>query len=58
MFKILLNLLFKMWSKIFGVYKISRHEQFLLMAMITVAMIVIALFLSTVLATMMLVRLF
>jgi hypothetical protein len=47
-----------MWSKIFGVYKISRHEQFLLMAMITVAMIVIALFLSTVLATMMLVRLF
>lgn len=60
MFKILnpLNLLFSMWTKTLGVHKISRQTHTLLVIMITGAIIVIAFFLSTVLATVMLARLF
>jgi len=60
MFKILnpLSLLFRMWTKALGVHKISRQTHTLLVIMITGAIIVIAFFLSTVLATMMLARLF
>jgi len=60
MFKIQnpLDLLFRMWSKVFGIHKISRQMHTLLVIMITGAIIVIAFFLSTVLATVMLARLF
>ncbi len=60
MFKILnpLNLLFNMWAKVFGIHKVSRQTHTFLLLMITAAIIVVAFFLSTVLATVMLARLF